>query len=117
MVNEKHMSKLPKGKLKEAVEHILFAYPQSRDDDSKLVVWTWWHLFPASFKDGDHKCEWVRVHDVMQTFPNPDHITRIRRKFQEGGRYPCNDPEVARKRNKEQETWRGFAQTGDFQPE
>lgn len=102
--------------LKSRVEAVLRDMPETRNDDTLLALRVWHSLradlfFTIEGKEGLY----VRAKDLLDHLPNHDHISRIRRKFQESGEYPPTIPEIAEKRRKEQKTWVDFARTGSFE--
>ena len=106
---------MTKGKLKETVEGVLRDMPDTRDDDTLLALWVWHRLRPDLFIKVDGRDgAFIRAKDLLDHLPPAEHIGRIRRKYQEAGKYPCTRAEVARKRKQEIDTWKGYARRGVF---
>lgn len=106
---------MKKGDLKRLVEQVLRDDPSTRNDDTLLALVVWHKLRPDLFMQVDGKEGlYIRAKDLLDHLPNHDHVSRIRRKFQEGGDYVPTLPEVARKRRQEIDVWKGFAHKGEF---
>lgn len=106
------MSLLKRGALKEAVERVLREQPGTRDDDALLTLYVWQLVAPERLKDmPGQEGKWIRAKDVLD-LPKEDHISRIRRWFQERGQYPTTNPDVARKRHQSEDEWRQWSKTG-----
>jgi len=107
------MSSLKRGALKEAVEQVLRSHPETRDDDALLTLWVWQLVAPARLVDfPGQQGKWIRAKDVLD-LPKEDHVSRIRRWFQERGQYPTTNPDIARKRRQSEDEWREWSKTGD----
>lgn len=107
---------MSKETLKARVEAVLRDLPDTRNDDTLLALNVWHRMRPDLFEKVEGKEGlYIRAKDLLDYLPNHDHISRIRRKFQEDKKYPATDPEVIRQRSNERKKWEGFAQTGSFE--
>lgn len=95
--------------LKSKVEYILSTIPDTRDDDTLLALQVWHHLRSDLFLSLEgREGLYIRAKDLLDYLPNHDHISRIRRKFQEEGKYVATKPEVLRQRQKAVPEWVDF---------
>lgn len=86
--------------LKACVEYVLERYPETRNDDLQLTVQLW-----KSFcKNVVHEDGMIHISDI-KNLPREEHICRIRRKFNEDGKY-LPDEKVKGFRQQMEEEWR-----------
>lgn len=98
--------------LKDRVEHILRTIPETRDDDTLLALQVWHHLRSDLFLSLEGKEGlYIRAKDLLDHLPNHDHISRIRRKFQEEGKYPATRPAIIAQRSRSQKDWVDFVRS------
>lgn len=96
---------IPKKSLKSKVEFILSKYPQTRNSDTQLAV-KLWHVFYAGSVVYVKDLGWVLLIEKMLEIPREDHISRVRRKFQEMDMYLPTSKKVAEKRKLNMKIWR-----------
>jgi hypothetical protein len=107
------MSNLKRGALKVAVEKVLREQPSTRDDDALLTLWVWLEVAPDKMEAiPGREGKWVKARNILD-LPKEDHVSRIRRWFQERGQYPTTNPYIARKRHQSEEDWKRWSKTGD----
>lgn len=86
-------------KLSEKVEHVLQKYPQTSNSDVELTLYVWWDFYRSLIKDVDgEKCIPMRL---IRELPSEDDMSRIRRKFNEMGKYKATDATVIKRRERE----------------
>ncbi len=101
-------------KLKDQVRYIMVQYPGTRDDDKLLTLGIWIEFFPEKiYTKHDENMRLVRMVALTDTLrlPSQDHISRIRRKIQEGGELLPTTWEVAQKRKINEQTWKSYMLT------
>lgn len=86
--------------LKRCVEWVLDNYPETRNSDVLLTVQLWKSYCADYIIDK----EYIKL-DNIKLFPREDHIGRIRRSFQEKGRYIPTDRKIFDDRKIQQEFW------------
>jgi hypothetical protein len=86
--------------LKQKVEAVLSENPKTRDCDITLTIEIWRKYYDQLINDDKIQLE------SLHTLPREDHISRIRRKFQEGGHYMPTNIEIVRKRKLSEELWK-----------
>jgi len=93
-----------KSKLARELIHILSEYPETRNDDKKLMNRYYKVFFPHEFtKEGYAKP------DYIERVTNPDHIVRVRAIIQnENGLYLPTDPKVRKQRKQSTEAWKAW---------
>ena len=80
----KIVEKYEKETLKSKVEYILSTIPETRNDDTLLALQVWHSLRSDLFLSLEgREGLYIRAKDLLDHLPNHDHISRIRRKFQE----------------------------------
>ena len=100
---------MKKETLKSKVEYILSTIPETRNDDTLLALQVWHSLRSDLFLSLEgREGLYIRAKDLLDHLPNHDNISRIRRKFQEEGKYVATDPEVFRQRQKSIDKWVDF---------
>lgn len=84
--------------MKSLVEKALQNYPETRDNDRKLMLVVWWYQnkeYNKNFKE-------FFLHDAI----HPETIRRTRAKFQQEGKYPASKEVDEAKFNKFQQVKR-----------
>lgn len=94
--------------LKSKVEYCLGKYERTRNSDQVLTNAVWTTFYSQYFEMIDDRAM-IYVRDIYN-LPPEAHIGRIRRKFNEKGKYLPTDPEVRRKRKVSEEAWREWSQ-------
>ena len=94
--------------LKDKVEKVLSEQAQTRNSDIDLTLWVWYTYYRELLEwqetEGtpEKPGKWLVSLTNVRALPSEDKISRIRRKFQELGKYPATDPAVIARRNKEE---------------
>lgn len=99
---------MEKNTLKDHVESVLRDLPDTRNSDVTITLYVWLRVggdrvFEIDGKEG----KFIRLKDIIG-LPSEDKVSRIRRKFQEEGKYVATDPEVLRRRQKAIPEWVDF---------
>jgi len=91
--------------LKKMVEYCLEKYPDTRNSDIKLTNSIWFEFYRDELIEVDGELAVKLLH--LYKLPKEDNVKRWRAKFQnEKGLYPPTDPEVLRKRQRQEEKMR-----------
>lgn len=91
--------------LKKAVEGIMCDFPESRNNDTTLIIRLWERHFPEIIiQVAGSYGKYIQL-DSLFNLPSESEISRIRRKIQET-KYPPTDEKVARARRFNMDEWR-----------
>lgn len=86
--------------LKGQVEYCLKWNKKTRDDDMVLTIDVWREFY-------DVRGEVIAINNLLK-LPRENNVGRIRRKFQERGKYMPNSLEIVKKRKLNEDKWREF---------
>ena len=87
------------------VERVLSEWVEARNSDAYLAMMVWTTYFPQAFIIHEGHV-YVRARDIIGALPREDAVGRIRRKFQERGKYLPSKREVAIARKLNMDEWR-----------
>jgi hypothetical protein len=93
--------------LKNQVYNCMVSVPLARNCDVTLCNAVWRAYYHSCIFLAPEGGQAVRLNDLY-VLPNIDHISRIRRKIQEGGKLLPTNSEVRKKRHINEEEWRKF---------
>lgn len=87
------------------VEYVLQNYPETRNDDLLLTHVLWHQYYGDALFRNERGVLSIEIKKIKE-LPREDHISRIRRSFQENMKYLPTDPEVVKQRGINEEEWR-----------
>lgn len=91
--------------LKDMVEVMLRNVPETRNSDIALMIAVWKYYYPESIKKGASGEEGIWLKDLFD-LPHQDNIMRVRRAFNQEGKYYPTDWKVAKARGIKEDEWR-----------